>query len=279
MMQMRLFLGFLVLSGYAQPPQANAQQTPVASESSVTVAFAGDVMLGRLVNQIIQEKGPRYIWGDVLQLLQEPDLTLANLECVIAESGEPFHPPRVFYFRAIPDAIQALTIAGVDYVALANNHAMDFQAPALLETIQHLDTHSIAHAGGGRNLVAASQPALLKASGIRIGVVAFAEHFREYGAKENTPGTNLIRISLESENFRRVREAIKTVRKAGVNLAIFSVRWGPNMRQAPSQEFIMFAHAVMDAGADIYHGHSAHIFQGIEIYKGKPIFCNGQDDD
>ncbi|MDP6107215.1 MAG: CapA family protein [Candidatus Brocadiia bacterium] len=28
----------------------------------------------------------------------------------------------------------------------------------------------------------------------------------------------------------------------------------------------------MDSGADIFHGHSAHLFQGIEIYRRKPIF-------
>jgi len=34
---------------------------------------------------------------------------------------------------------------------------------------------------------------------------------------------------------------------------------------------------VMDAGADIFHGHSAHIFQGIEIYNGKPILYDTGD--
>jgi len=28
---------------------------------------------------------------------------------------------------------------------------------------------------------------------------------------------------------------------------------------------------VIELGADIYHGHSAHICQGIEIHQGKPI--------
>jgi poly-gamma-glutamate capsule biosynthesis protein CapA/YwtB (metallophosphatase superfamily) len=49
------------------------------------------------------------------------------------------------------------------------------------------------------------------------------------------------------------------------------------MRHVPTQEFKDFAHAVMDAGADVFHGHSAHVFQGIEIYRGKPIFYNTGD--
>ncbi|NIO06076.1 MAG: CapA family protein, partial [Proteobacteria bacterium] len=220
----------------------------------IKLGFAGDVMLGRLVDQVIQAKGPRYIWGDVLPLLEEPDLTFANLECVIAQGGEPFHPPRAFYFRALPRAIDALTMAGIGYVSMANNHAMDFRAAALIETLQHLDKHRIAHAGAGESLVEASKPALVEARGIKIGAVAFADHFREYGAGRNSPGINITKISLKEETFKRIREAIQSARHGGADVVIFSIHWGPNMRQAPTRKFIEFAHAVMDAGADIYHG-------------------------
>jgi poly-gamma-glutamate synthesis protein (capsule biosynthesis protein) len=57
-------------------------------------------MLARLVNEAIRANGPLYPWGDVLPLVREADLSLINLECVIAESGEPFEPARVFYLRA-----------------------------------------------------------------------------------------------------------------------------------------------------------------------------------
>ncbi len=251
--------------------------TPKTGLRRITLALGGDVMLGRLVNSAILQRGPRYPWGDVLLLVQEADLALVNLECTIAESGEPFVPPRVFYFRAHPKAIEVLTLAGVDYVTLANNHALDFQAPALLETIRHLDEHGIAHAGAGANLAEASQPAMLEAGGIKVGVVAFADHFREYQATEETPGTRIIAISTEEQHFGQVKESIQAAREAGADLVVFSIHWGPNMRQVPSSEFVAFAHAVMDAGADIFHGHSAHLFQGIEIYNGKPILYDTGD--
>jgi len=259
------------------PPSPTPTETPEEPSAQITLAFGGDVMLGRLVNEAIFFKGASYPWGDALSLLQEADLTLVNLECVIAESGEEFQPPRAFYFRAHPRAIETLTSAGIDYVTLSNNHAMDFRAPALMETIALLDEHGIAHAGAGANLEEASRPALLEARGIKVGVVAFADHFVEYGATEDTPGTNIIPISLEEEHFRRVKESIQAARAAGADLVIFSIHWGPNMRHAPTPAFIEFAHAVMDAGADIFHGHSAHVFQGVEIYHGKPILYDTGD--
>jgi poly-gamma-glutamate synthesis protein (capsule biosynthesis protein) len=280
-------LAFLLLGACARRAVPTPEQTPTVvlpsptpdkrPRQAITLALAGDVMLGRLVNLAILADGPRYPWGDVLPLVREADLCLINLECVIAESGELFTPRRVFYFRADPKAIEVLTLAGVDYVTLSNNHALDFQAPALLETIGHLDEHGIAHAGAGRNLEEASQYALLEAKGVKVGVVAFADHFWEYAATESTPGTNVIPIAVDERHFQRVRESIEAVRAAGADLVVFSIHWGPNMRHVPSQDFRDFAHAVMDAGADIFHGHSAHVFQGIEVYKGKPVFYDTGD--
>ncbi|MEX2425464.1 MAG: CapA family protein [Thermomicrobiaceae bacterium] len=40
----------------------------------------------------------------------------------------------------------------------------------------------------------------------------------------------------------------------------------------PADFIIEFAHACIDAGADIVIGHGPHKLRGLEIYKGKPIF-------
>src|SRR5215510_1778165 len=40
----------------------------------------------------------------------------------------------------------------------------------------------------------------------------------------------------------------------------------------PSDFARAFAHAAIDAGADIFVGHGSHTPLGIELYKGKPIF-------
>ena len=42
--------------------------------------------------------------------------------------------------------------------------------------------------------------------------------------------------------------------------------------EAPAEAIQDFAHACIDAGADVFIGHGPHRDRGIEIYKGKPIF-------
>jgi len=63
----------------------------------------------------------------------------------------------------------------------------------------------------------------------------------------------------------------------GADLVLVSNHWGPNMVERPTEAFRDFAHAAIDAGADLYLGHSAHLVQGIEIHRGKPIFYDAGD--
>src|SRR3990172_6750665 len=130
---------------------------------TLTIAFAGDVMLGRLVNEAIAVMGPAYPWGDPLPLLREADLRIVNLECVISEKGRPWSKtPKAFHFRADPTAIETLKIAGIDAVALANNHTLDFDEEGLLDMVSLLDEAGIAHTGAGRNLEEARRPAVIQ---------------------------------------------------------------------------------------------------------------------
>lgn len=46
----------------------------------------------------------------------------------------------------------------------------------------------------------------------------------------------------------------------------------PDNRDQPAGFFVEFAHAAIDAGADVVTAHGHHMLRGVEIYKGKPIF-------
>ena len=242
----------------------------------VTLALCGDVMLGRLVDAAIREHGPAYVWGDTLALLRSADLRLINLECVIATGGTPW-PDKTFHFRAGPGAVDALRQAGIDYVTLANNHVLDFQAPALLEMLDRLDRAGIAHAGGGRNLDEAARPAMLEARGVRIGVVAIADHPDAWAAGPDRPGVHHVPITLDEAGLGQVRVGIAGARDAGAELVVVSAHWGPNMRLRPPPHFRAFARAVLDAGAHLFHGHSAHVFQGVEASAGRAILYDAGD--
>ena len=240
-----------------------------------TLALTGDVMLGRGVNETLRSARPEEPWGDVLPLLHSADLRIINLECAITEHKQPWsRTPKVFRFRADPVATEVLKTARVDACSLANNHTLDFEEQGLLDTLRHLEEAGIRYAGAGRDAEEAARPALLEGG---VAFVAFTDNEPPFAAGRDRPGTNYLPVSLEPEVLRRVEVAVGAARETGARTIVFSNHWGPNMVQRPRETFRRFARAVVDRGVDVYYGHSAHVFQGVEIYHGKPILYDTGD--
>jgi poly-gamma-glutamate capsule biosynthesis protein CapA/YwtB (metallophosphatase superfamily) len=239
----------------------------------LTLVLTGDVMLGRGVNSALAHFGAAYPWGTTVPILREADLAIVNLECVIASDGRPWSRWRkVFHFRADPGtAIPALQLAGVDCVTLANNHVLDYEEEAFLEMLTALEGCGLPYTGAGRNEAAARRPVLLEREGVRIGVVACTDNEPGWAATATTPGTHYLPITLEEQVQAQVRADIQGARAAGADIVLLSLHWGPNMVERPTPQFQAFAHAAIEAGADVVYGHSAHLFQGIELYRGRPI--------
>jgi poly-gamma-glutamate synthesis protein (capsule biosynthesis protein) len=61
--------------------------------------------------------------------------------------------------------------------------------------------------------------------------------------------------------------------RQGDDVVIVSLHWGANWGYELSPQERAFAQSlIVEAGADIVHGHSSHHPKGIEIHRGKPIF-------
>ncbi|MGK7872820.1 MAG: CapA family protein [Xenococcaceae cyanobacterium] len=231
----------------------------------VTLAFIGDIMLGRGVNQEIPYRSPESFWGNVLPVLQGADAAIANLECAITQhTGKCSRTPKVFYFRADPAAVEVLRTANIQCVSLANNHILDFDDRGLLDTLDYLDAAGILHAGAGRNLDEATTPAVIDISGFKVGVIALTDNEPSFAAGGDRPGTYYLKIPSAPNTLALIEKSVKQLQQAGVGLVVLSAHWGPNMVTSPPPHFRKFARAVVDCGVDLFYGHSAHLFQGVE---------------
>ena len=240
--------------------------------SSTTIAFLGDIMLGRGVAEEIGRREPAVFWGDLVPVLAAPDLVIANLECAITEHTVPWtRTSKAFHFRAPPDAVEVLRAGRVGAVGLANNHVLDFEQGGLLDTLRHLETAGIAHAGAGETLEQAREPAVVTAGVLRVGIAAFTDNEPGWAAGPGRPGTSQLRFLPTPGALRTVERTVARARDAGASFIVLSLHWGANMVERPPRPFRRFARAALDRGVDMIHGHSAHIFQGVEVHHGKPI--------
>ncbi len=241
--------------------------------SSATVALAGDVMLGRLVNDVLRLRGPTWPWGDLRPLLVGADLTIVNLECVIARDGRPWQRwPKVFHFRVDPIAAESLKLAGIDAVGLANNHILDYDGEALAETIELLAESGVVWFGAGNDISDARRPAFVESAGVRVAFLAYNEfaplffsfaYPRSFEATATQSGTAPLKPTAVEADIR----AAKAISDA---VAVY-LHWGVEEADLPRPDQRDMARGFIAAGADLIVGTHPHVLQGFEIHDGRLI--------
>jgi poly-gamma-glutamate capsule biosynthesis protein CapA/YwtB (metallophosphatase superfamily) len=242
------------------------------NDAKAALVLGGDVMLGRLVGRQIGLHGPGYPLGEIAGLMRRADLAIVNLECAMTSSAHHWKgAPKAFYFGAPPEAVQSLLGAGVGGVSLANNHVLDFDVAGLHDTLHTLRQHGIGSAGAGNNADEARTPVFFERNGIRFGMVAFCDHQPDFAAGQDKPGIACLDLADEAQTMEQFRHGLQQIRNGAADWPILSLHWGANWARRPSQHFVNLAHAAIDMGYRILFGHSAHVFQGVEIYRGCPI--------
>jgi poly-gamma-glutamate synthesis protein (capsule biosynthesis protein) len=228
----------------------------------VRLALAGDTMLGRQVARAILEERVPLLDADVVAVAAESDLFIVNLECCISERGRPWpDSAKPFFFRAPPAAAERLAEIGVDCVTLANNHALDFGAQALLDTLASLSGAGIAHVGAGPDVASARAPVRLSAGATRLGVVGASDHPAAFAAGPAEPG--IAYAALHEGGIDWLADAVAAARR-DADMVLVTPHWGPNMTVRPAPYIRRAAHALLAAGATLVAGHSAHLVHGIE---------------
>jgi poly-gamma-glutamate synthesis protein (capsule biosynthesis protein) len=250
----------------------------VMREPVTTLAFVGDIMLGRRVDAALAGRDPESLWGDTVPLLRASAGVVGNLECPITTHGQEWKNGwKAFRFRAGPRALDALRAANIRAVNLANNHILDFADRGLMDTLDRLDEAGIAHVGAGRDSEGAVRPAILDLPGVRLGLIGFTDNMPEFAATARGPGTAYMAIRSDAATLGVIRMLVQDLRRAGADLVVLSVHWGPNLRMRPPRRFRNFARQAAELGVDVVHGHSAHLIQGVELHNGSVILYDTGD--
>jgi poly-gamma-glutamate capsule biosynthesis protein CapA/YwtB (metallophosphatase superfamily) len=241
--------------------------------SEVTIGFVGDIMLGRQVGKFLKHtQDYTYPWGNLLPLLRSIDFNVGNLETTLTKSRK--KAPKAFNFKSNPANAQALNEANFLFVNLANNHILDFGIPGLKETLATLNDHEIIHAGAGLSSAQAQKAHFITKNNSTFAFLSATDNEPSWAAGIRKAGISFMEFN--ENNAQALSEQIKELKKTA-QFIIVSVHWGPNWDSRPRTSFQKFAHQILDAGADLIHGHSPHIFQGIELYHDKLIIYSAGD--
>lgn len=235
---------------------------------TVTIIGVGDLMLGSSFpseDELPPHDG-RFLLKEVTPILKSGDITFGNLEGVLLDKGNSVkschNPSLCFSFRMPTRYVEYLTNAGFNVLSIANNHIGDFGEEGKKSTLKVLEDHGIMHAG------LLSKPSVIfEKRGIKYGFIAFAA----------SPGTL---------DIRKVENAKQLVSELALKTDIVIVSMHAGAEGAKYQHVTRkeetyagenrgnvyhFAHAMVDAGADVIFGHGPHVSRALELYQNRLI--------
>jgi len=255
---------FLLAPALGFVPFRIASSLKLPAPAPVTrILFGGDVMLSRHVGSVARKQAdPAWPMRDVASLLSSADIAFVNLESPFSDHGRLVEDGMVF--KAEPEMIESLSLAGIDVVSTANNHARDRGSHGIEFTLDLLAKAGIAAVGTGLTAEAAHRGTVLERNGVRFGFLAytFDQSNGNYSDRDD-------RIAmLDAERMTADVKSIQT--RADVVTVSMHAGWEYNRRPNPWQQ--NFARAAIDAGASVVVGHHPHVTQPVECYANGIIF-------
>ncbi|MCP4535635.1 MAG: CapA family protein [Chloroflexi bacterium] len=185
-----------------------------------------------------------------------PGVILANLEGPILPANHSLKPQP----KSGPSLFSTnLAAPGQAVVwALANNHTMDYGLPGLETTLDLVRSTGQLAVGAGQTMALAQQPALVEDNGVPVGIISCCEaqfgtaNYQQGGVAEFGPWIH--------QAIEQLKPKVKAI-IVSVHAAVENSSWPSPRLQALYRSWIL-------AGADVVHGHHAHIPQGLEEYQG-----------
>jgi poly-gamma-glutamate capsule biosynthesis protein CapA/YwtB (metallophosphatase superfamily) len=255
-MRLAWWLPLLVILPVFLPFSRTAEQ-PAPDPVRTRLILGGDVMLSRHVARVAREKrDPAFPLRDLAPLLQAADIAFVNLESPFSDRGAVVEHGMIF--KAEPEMIAALELAGVDVVSTANNHARDQGSHGVEFTLDWLERHKIAVAGTGSSAEAAHAGAIVERHGIKFGFLAYT-YDQSNGNHTDTDD----RVAIM--DVARMREDVSRL-AARADAIIVSMHAGAEYSPKSNTQQVAFARAAIDAGASVVVGHHPHVTQPWERY-------------
>ena len=246
----------VTLAACSSEPEPHAEAARV--HTPLTIAFAGDVHFAGVLADRLSD--PPTAMGPLTSVLAAADIGILNLETAVTTRGAP--QAKQFTFRAPPVVFDALKVAGVDVVTMANNHALDYGPTSVPDALAAARTAGMPVVGLGADDQQAFTPWVTTVRGERVAVLGATavvddSLVRTWSAG---PGQAGVATAIDGQNQRLV-DAVRAVR-ASADTVVVELHYGKDLTTCPTAVQRRLVADLVAAGADIVVGQHAHVLLG-----------------
>jgi poly-gamma-glutamate synthesis protein (capsule biosynthesis protein) len=224
---------------------------PPVADPIVTVLATGDLMFDRAVRGYTAQHGVDYpfalLRGAEDRFFRGVDIITGNLEGAIAPRRAPEKENDFAFDVSVADLLRRMRFS---VVSLANNHAFDQGRLGAAETQRALSAAGIASVGD--QLSDDVPPWTTTIRGRKVAMLGFNMTDRPVHETE-------------------VEAAVRGAAKAN-DILLVQVHWGAEYHPNPTDAQRAFGRQLVEWGATAVIGTHPHVIEGMEVWKGRPIF-------
>ncbi len=206
------------------------------------------------------------LFSAVSGLFQRADLAIGNLEgplttAPMAKCLSSGAAIGCFAFRASPSWAATLERAGFNDLNVANNHALDTGPGGQRETLAALRAEHLAYDG------LPGQITYLRAHGVRVAVIGTAPYPWSQNLLDLAGGRTLVRKAARHAQVVIVYMHAGAEGRDALHVANHNENYLGESRGNP----VAFAHAMIDAGADLVFASGPHVLRAMQWYRHRLI--------
>ena len=244
-------------------PSPTPEATAPAALAVIEIGWVGDTTPGSKYG--LPPDSGRALFASTKDQLRRPDLMIANLEGTYSTAGpskcDGQDSSLCYAFQAPPSYVEALPWAGIDMVSVANNHSYDYLPRGFDQTISALKGADVEYTGRPHEVT------VTEVGGVRVAVIAFSPYAWNPNVNDIPAAETLVAKAAGKA------DVVVVLMHAGAEGADkMHTPTGPESAFGEARgDSRAFAHACVDAGADLVLGSGPHVIRGIERYHDRLI--------
>ncbi|MGL4521246.1 MAG: CapA family protein [Bacilli bacterium] len=226
------------------------------TEHNAVLSFVGDTAFGTYpeapkhlhFDAVLKQNNADkdYVFKHTVPWFRTDDLSVINAESAFTSAKKAVQ--KMWRIKSKPDHVALLPANGIEVANLANNHTMDYYEVGYKETLRSFKANKV-------DVFNTNKPLLKKVEGMNFVFLGY-----DFRMRNSSP-----------KNSETIVRDVKKYKKSN-NIVIVNMHWGVEYRETPVVYQQQYAHAALNAGADIIVGQHPHRLQSVEKYKGKYIF-------
>lgn len=231
------------------------------ADTTFTLTALGDIMCHNTqyldaYNSSTDSYNFSYVFNDISYYIQNSNISIANLETSFAGEDKGYsNYPR---FNTPDNLAYNLKKLGLDVIATANSHSLDYGFEGLSRTLDVLDSADISHVGTNKTQEAQDNILIKYVKGIKLAFVNYTCNTTNLAIPSDKE------FCINTSNKDLIKKQLDKAKSQNADIIIAYMNWGNEYTTSINSIQTELSDFLFKNGVDIILGSHPHVLQKME---------------